>query len=170
MTAISSQLLRMEEYRRTLNSLDAGRSPVLLTGLAQVHKAQFAHALVRDTGRGALVLTPDEQSAARLAEEINLVAGEQAALHYPERELVFLPMEGVSREYEHMRLAILGKISTDGQTIVVASVGAALQQTLPPEQFSACVQTIREGQTLPQKELLEFLIWAGYTRLSLIHI
>ena len=66
---IDSLITSWEEYRRAASALREGRCPVLLTGGAQIHKAQFLSALARDLGMGALVLTQDEQSAVRLCED-----------------------------------------------------------------------------------------------------
>ena len=76
-----------------------------------IHKAQFLAALCREQGRGALLLTQDEQSALRLCEEINLFLGEPLACHYPERELTLGEVEGVSREYEQLRLSVLSRLA-----------------------------------------------------------
>ena len=105
---------------------------MLLTGGAQIHKAQFLAALCRETGQGALVVTQDEQTAVRLCEEVNLFLGEPLACHYPERELTLGEVEGVSREYEQLRLSVLSRLAAEGRTIAVASAVAALQPTIPP--------------------------------------
>ena len=93
---IESLITSWEEYKRVRDALIRGKGPVLLTGGAQIHKAQFLAALCREQGRGALLLTQDEQSALRLCEEINLFLGEPLACHYPERELTLAEVEGIS--------------------------------------------------------------------------
>ena len=107
---IDSLITPWEEYRRVEEALRRGRGPVLLTGPAQIHKAQFLCALSHGLGKGTLVLTQDEQSALRLCEDLNLFAGEPIAWHYPERERTLGEVEGISREYEHLRLAVLGRL------------------------------------------------------------
>ena len=161
MVSVSSLLLEMEEFVRLSGALDKGGAPTLATGLAQVHKAAFIHALVTQKDKGALVLTQDEVTAARLCEEINLFAGETAAFHYPERELTLRPVEGVSREYEHLRLSVLDRLCAVPGSIAVASATAALQRTLPPALFAKSRRTLAPGDTLPQDELIRFLLWAG---------
>ncbi|MEG1391155.1 MAG: transcription-repair coupling factor, partial [Angelakisella sp.] len=134
MNNIARQIARLPEYSRIEAALDGGKQPVLVTGVTQVHKAQLIHAFctLREQGlrSGALVITPDEQTAARLCEEINLFEGAAIAWQYPERELTLRPVEGVSREYEHMRLSVLVRLLS-GRGIAVASAAAALQLTIP---------------------------------------
>ena len=104
MESIAKQMTRLDQFQKLSQALDEGKWPVLVTGVAQVHKAQIIHAITTRDRLGAVIITPDEQSAARLCEEINLFAGEVISWQYPERELTLRPVEGVSREYEHLRL------------------------------------------------------------------
>ncbi len=155
-----------EEYKKVSAALRGGRWPVLLTGGAQIHKAQFLAALCRETGQGALVVTQDEQTAVRLCEEVNLFLGEPLAWHYPERELTLGEVEGVSREYEQLRLSVLSRLAADPRTIAVASAGAAVQPTIPPEVLRQSTVLLRPGQELKPDQLVRTLLWAGYARSS----
>ena len=163
---IEALISSWEEYKKVSAALRRGRGPVLLTGGALVHKAQFLAALCRELGRGALVLAQDEQSALRLCEEINLFLGEPLAAHYPERELTLGEVEGVSREYEQLRLAVLSRLAADPRTIAVASAGAAVQPTIPPGTLKKSTVPLAPGQEIRQGELVGTLLWAGYARSS----
>ncbi|MEG1942303.1 MAG: CarD family transcriptional regulator, partial [Angelakisella sp.] len=163
MKEIAKQLERLPEYSRIDTALSHGKQPILVTGLSHVHKAQLVHALTSLREQGAVVITPDEQTAARLCEEINLFEGAAVAWQYPERELTLRPVEGVSHEYEHMRLSVLVRLLGSGG-IAVASAAAALQLTIPPRKLRSSLQVIKAGQELPQKQLLQQLLWAGYQR------
>ena len=132
---------QLELFRTLLNGLDgyeklssallAGRCPVLATGLNVIHKCHIAAALWQDSGRGMVIVTSDEPSANRMAEDINSFTGREAALLYPYRDFTFRQVDGVSREYEHARLKVLEGMSQGGCPIVVASAQAALQYTIP---------------------------------------
>ena len=82
-------LQNLPAFGLACDALRAGKSPLLLDGLAAVHKAHFIAALTHTLGRGAVVLTADEASATRLAEDINRFYGEERALLYPEREFTY---------------------------------------------------------------------------------
>ena len=45
---IESLITSWEEYKRVRDALTRGKGPVLLTGGAQIHKAQFLAALCRE--------------------------------------------------------------------------------------------------------------------------
>ena len=65
----AERLGSFEEIRRNLAE---GVTPMLATGLSQIHKVHFAWAL---TGGSRLVLTPDEPAAVRMAEDLNRFYG-----------------------------------------------------------------------------------------------
>ena len=158
------KLQNLAAFSSACQALRAGKSPLLLDGLAAVHKAHFAAALCRELGRGAVILTDEEAAATRLMEDINRFYGEERALLYPEREFTYHSVESVSREYEQLRLGVLRRLQRDPSLIVVGTVAAALQPTLLPEQLSAATLSLRVGQEYPPQKLLEFLVQAGYQR------
>ena len=158
------KLQNLAAFSSACQALRAGKSPLLLDGLAAVHKAHFAAALCRVLGRGAVLLTDEEAAATRLMADINRFYGEERALLYPEREFTYHSVESVSREYEQLRLGVLRRLQRDPSLIVVGTVAAALQPTLLPEQLSAATLSLRVGQEYPPQKLLEFLVQAGYQR------
>ncbi len=166
MKGFSQILSPMNEFYEICQNLQSGRSPLLAVGLSSIHKAHFIHAIGQKLGRPALVITPDEPSSIRLCEEINSFYGENRAVSYPSRELTFREVEGVSREYEHERLGILGLLASKPQAcpIVVASAEAALQHTMPPQLLLRRTRTLSVGETLSVEDLLAFLVEAGYER------
>ena len=164
MESIAKQMTRLDQFQKLSQALDEGKWPVLVTGVAQVHKAQIIHAITTRDRLGAVIITPDEQSAARLCEEINLFAGEVISWQYPERELTLRPVEGVSREYEHLRLSVLSRLLEGQKGIAVASAAAAIQLTIPPSVLRKSIRTVSAGENIPQQELVEHLLWAGYQR------
>ena len=105
-------------------------SPQLLS----VHNSHLVTALCEVLERKAILLAPDEAQATRLAEDLRGFG--MRAFHYPARDLMLRTTESSSREYEHLRLRVLDRMRTGDFDVVVASVEAALQLTMPPEEFS----------------------------------
>ncbi len=164
MNSIGQQILRVEEFQKIKLAFDKNKTPIVATGLSAVHKAQIIHAMSAPPLNGAVVITRDEQTSARLAEEINLFENDVIAYHYPERELTLQPVEGISHEYEHMRLNILTKITKGENIIVVASVGAALQFTIPQKRLVESMKFLKVGTQIREEDLVKHLLWAGYVR------
>ena len=163
MKDIQNILAGLPAFGRVQSALEGGKTPVLAVGLSRIHKAEFVHGLTAG-GRGAIVLTPDEPGAVRLCEELNAFYGEETALHYPARDFVFRPVEGVSHEYEHARLGVLAKL-LDGQCrVAVASCEAAFQHTIPPGVLGGRRAVLRPGASFGTEQLCAMLLAAGYSR------
>ena len=154
----AERLGSFEEIRRNLAE---GVTPMLATGLSQIHKVHFAWAL---TGGSRLVLTPDEPAAVRMAEDLNRFYGEEKAVVFPTREFSFREVEGVSREYEFARLRVLESLAWGEEMVVVASAEAALQRTFPPETLRQHCTTLTAGQSISPEEVIARLLAAGYER------
>ena len=99
MNSIYKQLTRLKEYDLVKQALGNQETPIVLQGVSPIHKAQFIHTLSKDCGKGAFVVTQDEQTAARLTDEINLLEGAVVAYHYPEREVTLRAVDGISIKY-----------------------------------------------------------------------
>ena len=165
MKGFESLISGCPEFAQVRRAAAEGKTPVLVTGLSGVHKAHWIVSLSALLQKGGLVVAPDEAAATRIAEDINIMAGEGAAVLYPSRELTFHDeVKGVSREYEHARLAALGKLVSGRAQLVVASAGAALQYTMPPRMLREKTRLLKAGESYDLEELLSFLIGAGYVQ------
>ena len=161
MTEITKSITYLKEYRELKKALEAGQTPALAVGLSPIHKAHLAAALGLDTGRPVLVLTDDDSAAARFSADLQGFA-EKPVLQLPARDLVMADVAGVSRGYEHRRLAVLDALQ--GARFAVASVQAAAQRTLPPAALESAVVTIAAGEEALLEDLAQRLTRAGYER------
>ncbi len=150
------------EYHTLLSGVAAKKLPASVTGLSAIHKAHLIQALSGETGRPAFVLAGDAAAAARLCEDLNAMGG-RAAL-YPYRDFSFRDVESMSREYEHQRLHTLSRLLHGDCTAVVACLDAASQLTIPPEELSRRLLTIKAGQSLTPQRAAEVLLALGYVR------
>ncbi|MBQ8824057.1 MAG: hypothetical protein IJZ64_02360, partial [Ruminococcus sp.] len=93
----------------TFNSIKQARkehiTPVSLTGLSLVQRAQLAYTLSEE--ENILIITGDEAEAKRLCDDINTMANENIAMPFPSHELVLAQIESVSYEYVYSRISAL---------------------------------------------------------------
>ncbi len=162
MSLFSNVLEKSEEFVSLSRSITSLGAPVGATGLPGVSKAGMIHALCEKLQKTAFIITPDEAGAVRMYE--NLSALQSGVLLYPKREFTFLEVEGISREYEQLRLGVLANVLAGNYSVVVASVGAAIQLTMPPEALKERTFSIRTGDEIELNVLAERLVKAGYTR------
>ncbi len=150
------------QYRMLLAAMAQKGWPAQMTGLGQIHKAAVIAALA---GTGPLlVVTPDEAMATRLCEDVNAFAETEKAFVYPAREFTFREVEGVSREYEFARLKVLSGLAQGTISVVICSIEALLQYTIPPKVLAENTLTLRSGETHALDQLTARLVHAGYER------
>ncbi|WP_059004405.1 transcription-repair coupling factor [Bittarella massiliensis (ex Durand et al. 2017)] len=145
-------------------SLEEGRVPLACYGLSTVHKANLIAALYAETGRQMLVLVPDERAGERMVRNLNTMIGGEAAALYRQKDYVFHPVEGASREFEYGRLSVLGRVLDGSCPIAVATAPAACQYTLPPQRYQEATFVLRSGDACPTDQLARRLVEAGYVR------
>lgn len=162
MSCFSEILEKSSEYASLGKSIDSLNTPVGAVGLPDINKVHTVHSLQQKFNKKAFIITPDEASAVRFYE--NLSQLQQGVLLYPSREFTFLDVEGISREFEHIRLGVLSRILDGNYTAVVASVSAACQFTMPPNEFHQRSFTIKTGDEINIDETVGGLVKAGYSR------
>ncbi len=166
-----SILERLEAFGSLREAVALGRTPVCVTGLSGIHKAHFIAELSR-MGRPCAVITADEPSAVRMAEDITALLPPDSGrrvMVLPSRQLTLRDMEGASLEYEHARLAALSAPAEgeDGR-IIVASTEAALLHTIPPALLRRRTLSVRCGEKCEMEGLAASLVASGYVRVEQI--
>ncbi len=138
--------------------------PVFAAGLSGSERALLACGIFEKTGKSVLVIVPEESMAYKVSEDIVSVLGKDSVAVYPIRDLRFRSAEGSSSEYEQARLSVLGRICEGTLPIVVTSVEAALQFTVPPGIFKESCFEIKRGDCFDISDLAKRLTKAGYER------
>jgi len=164
MNFFADTFAELQDWKQLCNALSDNEVPVCVTGISAVHKAQLAYTLAQSQEQPVLLLTGSEADAIKLCADINAMAGEQLALHYPSKELLFTAAESKSTEYEHERLHVLSALCQGDVRIVAAGIEAALQPTIPQQALQEACITLQSGGSVDLQELTTHLIAAGYSR------
>jgi transcription-repair coupling factor (superfamily II helicase) len=153
--------------RRVAALLDALRPHLAEPGVLRVpavaraaHLALRRKALPAGVPLGVVARTDDE--AHRLADDVAAWLGAGAVRLLPERAA--LPLERALPEHDESaeRLAVLADLGTEKHAIVIGSLLALVQRTLAPEQLGEARTSLRVGDRIPQRSLLERLVAGGY--------
>ncbi|MDR1463985.1 MAG: transcription-repair coupling factor [Oscillospiraceae bacterium] len=152
------------EFQTLQRDIAQRRLPLGVLGLSPVHKAHLVAALLQESpqGRTAVLVAPDEMQAARLTADLREF-GLRATL-FPARDLALRPAEVRSREYEHQRLAALAALDSGETDIVLCSMEAALQRTIPLAVLRRSRFSLRAGEEIGTDEMIRRLLRAGYVR------
>ena len=162
MKKLSHSLSPLPEYKELLTALDAGASPVAVSGMTSGSRAHIAACLRRDTSRPLVLVCADEAEAQKLIPDLDALTGE-AALFLPAREFLFHPGTA-SRQWEHRRLGIFHALLREEAPILVVTVEALLQRTIPNEVFQKSVLTITPKGSYDVTKITNQLAQSGYTR------
>ena len=118
--------------------------------------------------RPMLVVTPRQDDARRLLDQLSLYLGDDdSVLPLPEPDVLPFERMTVDASTNNRRLAALNALahpSTDGPPVVVASMAAALRKTLPPSTFKGSGVALQVGQRVRLGELADSWVNMGYRR------
>ena len=164
MKLFSAAAHALDSYGRLLADLKNANTPTLCVGLGAIHKANFIAAAAEDLDEPVLVICEDDIAAARLAADVNAMAGEDTAVVYPSRDFCYRQMETVSNEYEQARLGVLSRLLTNDAKVVVSSIQAVMSRTIPPEKLLDATFSLSVDEPMPMEELISRLTASGYIR------
>ena len=162
MSCFSKIFENNNEFISLSRGIESLNAPVGAIGLSDINKVFLVHSLCVNSRKKAFIITPDEASAVKFYE--NLSQLQRGVYLYPKREFTFLEVEGISREYEQLRLGVLSNIISGNYSAVIASVGAAIQLTMPPAALRERSFKIKTGYRIDLEQTANKLIKAGYSR------
>lgn len=162
MNAFSKVIEKDQEFLKLKNAITTGSTPAGAIGLPNINKLHTISSLCQNLDKKAFVIMPDEASAIKAYEDLSALSNK--VLLYPQREFTFLEVEGISREFEHIRLGALSKIIKGDFDIVVASANAATQMTMPPNALKERSFSIKTDTDINVNDIVDKLIKAGYSR------
>ena len=166
MNLLLSALRSMPEYERLRECLLSGKTAAL-SGVSQIHRLHIAAGLHLMEGLQLVLVCQDDLAAGRCVQELTGFLGFQPEL-LGTRELALYSSSAVSRGWEHRRLSVLWKLGRGEIPVLVTSVEALRQRTLPPATLFDAAFALRVGGEFDLSELSERLVRAGYSRCTLV--
>mgnify|MGYP002579049210 CR=1 FL=1 len=163
MNKLNEALASLPEVRELLLSLDAGTSPIAVSGLSGVHRAQLISAVREKTQRPLLIVCADENEANRMALDLTALLGEEASLLFA-REWQLRDRVAASHGWEQQRIGSLCRLAAGEAPVLVATVDGLMQRTLPPDALHSAVTQITPGARFDLNVLSKKLVESGYTR------
>lgn len=157
---------RSSEYSAVVRCFQKGFLPQGILGLLPVQKAQIISSLTQSLQKRALVIVPDESSAAKLCDDLRPFG--VSVLQYPARSFSFYSQDTQSYEYEQKRIKTLRRMLDGSFEIIVASVEAAAAFTIPPCDLLEKSVIIKRGEDISLEKILTALEKAGYVRVDAV--
>ncbi len=152
----------LDGYRSISQAIEKKISPVSVTGLSHIHRAQLITALAGE--KVHLAVTGTEAEAKKLCDDINSMSGSDTAVLFPSKELVFTPVDSSNHEYEHMRISALTRAAKNQCSVICASIEAVMQPVIPVGVLIAAGIEIDRDTPLDLPALCLTLAKCGYQR------
>lgn len=149
-------------FKSITEAINKKISPVSVTGLSHIHRANLIYALSRN--KINLVITGSEAEAKKLCDDINMMSGTETAVLFPSKELVLTPVDSSNHEYEHMRIAALSKAIRNQCGVICASIEAVMQPVIPVGVLIAAGKELSAGQEIDLTAFCSELSRSGYQR------
>ncbi len=126
-------------------------------------RAPMLAALSRTLFVPLIVLTARSDRAKQIASELNIWSPNTASIFdFPEPDPLFYERMPWSAETIAARLSALAALSQNPAPIIVTSIRAVMQKTIPPADFVAGMRVLRRGENVNLTELLSALVTLGY--------
>jgi len=154
----------LNEFTELIKSVKDKKTPVYLTGLSNIHKADMVLNMYHQIEGTFLILCSDDSAAYKLMTDVNDLAQEHIAQQFISRDFSFFHIEGMGKEYEQQRISTLSSIISGDCSLIVTSVSAFLQRTIPKQYMMDNTVSIKMGDDYDIKELIQKLTLAGYVR------
>ena len=163
MHGLLRELMKLPALQETAEQLRCGETPVSLTGVSPVHRAQLCAALAAELTCPLAAVCADEKDASRLSGDLYALTGTEPVV-LPAREWQLRPAAAASREWEHRRLQALHRIAAGDAAIVVMTAAAAAQYCMPRRLLLAQSFSLQVGESYDVPGLAVRLAEAGYVR------
>ncbi|MFZ5650588.1 MAG: transcription-repair coupling factor [Bacillota bacterium] len=162
MRGLLAPLEMMSEYKSVCQGLDRKIRQQLIFGLAGSQKAYVAAALVEHTGGPALVLTPGDQDAAVMVDDLSNLLPGRKIICFPALQLLPYQILAAGREPMEARLRVMEALAGGEPVVVVATLESFIRRLTPPDIFFAGSINLSVGDVIKPEDLKRQLVNMGF--------
>ena len=156
------KIISASKQYKALDKAVKNRSRAAATGVSGVHKANIITSLCRDNSLRAFCVAQNEQEAQILCNDLSSMG--LRALVYPKKDFTYIPSQIKSHEYEHRRLNVLSRMISGEYDVIIATLDAAAQFTIPKDILSSVSRVLKPDVEIGIREFEKSLLLLGYER------
>jgi transcription-repair coupling factor (superfamily II helicase) len=167
------RVLECSQLRELGNLLGGRAKVVVLSGLCGSARALAVAAIQKRTGRRLLWITKSNREAERLAPDVEFFYSAINGVECPSRHVLSIPAsehdpyDGTSPHagiLEQRAFGLYLAATQRAPEILIASLRAAIERTLPPRALAQMGLQLRLGDELPLERAVDLLLAGGYVR------
>ena len=164
------ELVKSKKFQEITETIKKKTSPIALSGLVDVEKAQTVVSLHQEMQRPICLVTYNEIQAKRLCEDMKKF-GKQA-WYFPKREIAAYDYVAQSKDLPYERIAVLNKMVLAKQEkrpmIVVTTIEAVMQNMISKQELYQDMVEFTVGKPCSLEKLKTTLVELGYERNELV--
>lgn len=155
------------EFNRAAADIAKGQTPLLINNLSEGQRVHLLAYLQSAQQQPFLYIAKDDYEATAVYKSVQSLHLE-GVWYYPQRDILYYPVEGRSYEWEHMRIGVINAMRRGRADLVITTIGAIMQFLLPKEQFYRSFFTLEQGQVIDMDTLCRQLVEGGYVHTETI--
>ena len=170
MKFLVQELANNKKFAEIVENVKEKISPIAISGLSDVSKANVISAILESTKRKVCVVTYNEIQAKKLVKDLKYFF--KQVYFFPKREIAPYDYIAESKDLPYERIAILNKMVLQEKSkeplIIVTTIEAVMQKMISKEELYENIVDFKVGQSYSIEELKQTFVKLGYERSNLI--
>lgn len=150
------------EYAGIRSNISRKKFPIGVFGISESSKAYFIYSIFKNYEKTILILTQSDLEARNLYED--LIFFTPSVYYLPVKEVVFYNVDSISGDVRWERLKVFDRLLSKDKKIIVTCIETLITRFIPHELYKEYKFTIKLGDKLDLKTLVNRLIECGYKR------
>ena len=170
MKFLVQELANNKKFAEIVENVKEKISPIAISGLSDVSKANVISAILESTKRKVCVVTYNEIQAKKLVKDLKYFF--KQVYFFPKREIAPYDYIAESKDLPYERIAILNKMVLQEKSkeplIIVTTIEAVMQKMISKEELYENIVDFKIGQSYSIENLKQTFVKLGYERSNLI--
>ena len=169
MNCFTAPLAELSEFNKATDIVAKKKGPLLVTGLGEALKANFAMGLAEGIStknavniKNKVFVTYSEQRARELLDDLRLY--DRNAMLYPAKDAMFFAADVHGSAIVSERISVMKKIFEGEPSTIVLTLDAGLLKVLPVSDVIDNIIQLKTGATIELDKLCARFVSIGYTK------
>ncbi len=167
MEALVKILPKMKKFEEYIEDVKKANFPISLSGLSESQKAHFIYATKFYTEKPIVVLTYNEIELKKMANDMQFFEDSDITI-FPKRDIVYYDIDTMNKDTSMQRLDVYAKLYNSESGIILTTIEALMQKTMPKAQLFSKVIHIEIGKEISLDNIKEQLTNIGYERTDMV--
>ncbi|MBQ9267411.1 MAG: transcription-repair coupling factor [Clostridia bacterium] len=167
METFAKVLPKIKKFEEYINDVKKSNFPISLAGLTDSQKAHFVYATKFYTNRPVLFVTYNDIELKKMQNNIAFFDDEDV-LTFPKKEIIYYDIDTMNKDTTMERLNVYAKLYNSEESLILTTVEALMQKTIPKTEMFSHVLHIEVGKELTLEKVRDALIGLGYEREDMV--